>query len=109
MHFSTYREFYQKALIRIGGNDRSILLDEQSPFTHWLIALEGQPRTGEDYFLWGIAIYPADKEGFFNWHNPIYKSSLYNCINEAYNGAKVLEQYSHNDELSSMNLQIKIS
>lgn len=108
MHFSTYREFYQKALIPIGAKDRSSLLEVES-LTHWLIAIEGRPRAEDEYYLWEVAIYPADLEGSFNWHKPLYKSSLYDSIDNANKAAKNLEHFSRNDELSSINIQEKIS
>jgi hypothetical protein len=108
MHFSSYREFYHKALIPMGENDRTSLLPVDSSLTHWLIALEGQPRA-DDYYLWEVSIYPADVEGCFNWHSPLYKSSLYDSIDGAYKAAQVLEQFSKKDELSSINFNVKIS
>jgi hypothetical protein len=108
MHFSTYREFYQKALIPIGSNDRCTLLDSQTPFTHWLISLEGQPREGDGYYLWEVAIYPADVEGTFDWSNPLYKSSLFDCFDGAFQESRILEQHIYKDELNSINIPVKI-
>jgi hypothetical protein len=108
MHFSTYREFYQKALLPIGYNDRRTLLDAQTSYTHWVISLEGQPREGDGYYLWEVAIYPADVEGTFDWANPLYRSSLYDCFDEAYQDSRILEQHIHNDELNTMNIPVII-
>jgi hypothetical protein len=104
VHFSNYREFYQKALIPIGEKDKTALLNTGSQLTHWLVSLEGQPRDNDEYYLWEVAIYPADNEGSFNWYTPLYRSTLFDCIDEAFEAARNLEQNGRNDELSSISL-----
>ncbi len=110
MHFSSnYEEFYQKALIPMGQKDRTTLQDSGSELTHWLVALEGHPRAGDVYYLWEAAIYPANNQGFFNHFKPLYKSSRFECFDEAYEAARSIEKLGRNDDLSSLDIKEKIS
>ncbi len=69
MKTPNYHDFYQKALIPIGFNDRTELEKSDvaysySPATHWLIAVEGeQLPQAKIYFHWKVSIYPANSEG----------------------------------------------
>lgn len=100
MHFGTYREFYPKSLISMGEKDRTAINDHESRLTHWIVSLEGYPRSEEEYYLWEVSIYPADCEGTFNWNTALYRSSLYESFDEAYEAAICLEQNCQNTEVS---------
>ncbi|WP_066066205.1 hypothetical protein [Neobacillus soli] len=115
MKTPNYHDFYQKALIPIGLNDRMSLQESDafypgSPSTHWLIAVEGvqlsQPKI---YFHWKVSIYPADCEGDFNWKKPYYCSPNMELIDQANAFASSLVASSKKDELSSVSLLEKIS
>ena len=115
MKTPNYHNFYQKALIPIGLNDLILLKESDSsyldlPFTHWLIAVEGeqlpQPKI---YFKWKVSIYPADCDGDFNWKKPFYCSPIMLSMDSAHELACSLVKSSKQDELLSLNLQEKIS
>ena len=103
MHFSTYREFYPKALITMGEKDRKAINDPDSRLTHWLVSLEGYPGTGKEPYSWEVAVYPADHEGTFNWKTPLYRSSLHESFDDAYEEAVLLEQNCKNQHMSMIN------
>jgi hypothetical protein len=102
MHFSTYREFYPKALIIMGEKDRNAINDPESRLTHWLVSLEGILGTGKEY-SWEVAVYPADSEGTFNWKTPLYRSSLHESFDDAYEEAILLVKNCQNQEMSMIN------
>ncbi|QCJ41865.1 hypothetical protein FAY30_08155 [Bacillus sp. S3] len=115
MKTPNYHDFYQKAFVPIGLNDLLSLQESEayspdSPFTHWLIAVEGvqlpQPKI---YYHWKVTIYPADKEGNFNWKRPYYCSADMKLIDHAITLASALTASSKKDELSSAALLEKIS
>ncbi|MFJ7728847.1 hypothetical protein ACIQXV_22310 [Neobacillus sp. NPDC097160] len=115
MKTPNYHDFYQKALIPIGLNDRMSLQESESfysdsPSTHWLIAVEGvqlpQPNI---YYNWKVSIYPADGEGDFNWRKPYYCSATLRLMDDAIALATTLVALSKKDELSSAALLEKIS
>ncbi|NMD72784.1 hypothetical protein HHO41_21415 [Bacillus sp. DNRA2] len=91
MHFSSYREFYPKSLITMGNKDRTSLQETNSRLTHWLVSLEGYPKTNQESYTWKVSIYPADSEGTFNWKTPLYRSPQYNCFDDAYDAALLIE------------------
>lgn len=93
----------------MGQKDRTALQDSGSEFTHWLVALEGRPRAGDVYYLWEATVYPANYQGFFNYYKPLYKSSLFDCFDEAYEAVRNLEKLIRNDDLSSLSIKEKIS
>lgn len=115
MKTPNYHDFYQKALIPIGCNDLLTLkelesYDFVSPSTHWLIAVEGeqlpQPKI---YFNWKVSIYPSNHEGDFNWKKPFYCSPIMESIDHAHELACTLVTSSKLDQLSTLNLQEKVS
>ncbi|XJZ28302.1 hypothetical protein ACF5W4_05775 [Bacillota bacterium Lsc_1132] len=116
MSYPNFRDFYQKALIPIGNNDRTVFSSEDVSFppllsTHWLIALEGElkPEQSRDYYYWKVSIYSANADGTFNWDQAFYTSPGIDSIDEAIELARTFETYSKNDELHISNLQEKIS
>ncbi len=116
MSYPNFRDFYQKALIPIGLNDRTAFSANDISFpallsTHWLIALEGEenPEQQRDYYYWKVSIYSANAEGNFNWDQAFYTSPPIDSIDEAIKLARTVETYSKNDELHTSNLQEKIS
>jgi hypothetical protein len=115
MKTPNYHDFYQKALLPIGVNDLLALQESEhyrfdSSSTHWLIAVEGvqlpQPKI---YYHWKVSIYPADAEGDFNWRKPFYCSQAMESMDIVNNLAMSFVQSSKLDQLSSLNLQEKIS
>jgi hypothetical protein len=115
MKTPNYHDFYQKALIPIGFNDLLALKEFEStnfdsPSTHWLIAVEGeqlpQPKI---YFHWKVSIYPSKEDGDFNWKKPFYCSSIMESMDIAHELACSLVTSSRLDQLSTLNLQEKIS
>lgn len=114
MQTPNLRDFYQKALIPIGLNDRNALMEtgnqKMTPLTHWLIALEGeQLPQAKEYFHWKVSIYPSNTEGTFEWRKPFYSSSNLECFDSAIELARLFETYSKNDLLFASTLQEKIS
>lgn len=115
MKTPNYHDFYQKALIPIGFNDLIALKESEfepshSRFTHWLIAVEGEQLPQKKiYFHWKVSIYPADCEGDFNWKKPFYCSPAMEFIDNAIDLASSFAACSKFDQLSSLNLQEKIS
>jgi len=115
MQTPNYRDFFQKALIPIGLNDRKSLKESEKeiyglPSTHWLIALEGEqlPQI-EEYFHWKVSIYPSNLEGAFPWLRPFYTSETVETFDQAIELARVLETFTQQDELNSLFLREKIS
>ena len=111
---SNYKDFYQKALVPIGMNDKNCLKDmgtaEFPQHSHWLIALEGEINDQDKvFYLWRVTIYPSDSNGSFSWHSPYYSSPIYDSIHIAYDHAKTLENCSKNDQLYFSNLKENIS
>ena len=115
MKTPNYHDFYQKALIPIGYNDLIALKESDayipnSPYTHWLIAVEGvqlpQPTI---YYNWKVSIYPADCDGDFNWKKPYYCSVNMELMDQADKLASSLVASGKKDELSSSTLLEKIS
>lgn len=101
---TNYKDFYQKALVPIGTNDRNCFKDFQSAnlpeHSHWLIALEGETKDQETvFYIWKVTIYPSDSNGSFSWNSPYYSSSIFDSIHTAYNHAKDIEKYSKDDQL----------
>jgi hypothetical protein len=115
MKTPNYHDFYQKALVPIGFNDIRTLkefetYDNATPFTHWLIAVEGEMLTQPNiYFLWKVSIYPANAEGDFNWKKPFYCSPIMESMDSAHELACSMVTSSKLDQLSSLNLIEKIS
>lgn len=114
MQTPNLRDFYQKALIPIGLNDRNAFMEsgsqKLSPLTHWLIALESeQLPQPKEYFHWKVSIYPSNTEGSFEWRKPLYSSASMECFDSAIELARLFETYSKNDQLFSSALQEKIS
>jgi hypothetical protein len=115
MKTPNYHDFYQKALVPIGFNDIRTLkefetYDNDSPFTHWLIAVEGEMLTQPNiYFLWKVSIYPSNSEGDFNWKKPFYCSPIMESMDSAHELACSMVTSSKLDQLSSLNLIEKIS
>ncbi|MEH7493418.1 hypothetical protein [Neobacillus niacini] len=115
MKTPNYHDFYQKALIPIGFNDLLSLKEFESyevdsPSTHWLIAVEGeQLPQSKIYFLWKVSIYPADRDGDFNWKKPFYCSPTMESMDRAHELACSLVTSSRLDQLSTLSLQEKIS
>ncbi len=116
MSYPNFRDFYQKALIPIGINDRTAFSSNDISFsallsTHWLIALEGEIKPGQqrDYYHWKVCLYSANADGNFNWDQVFHKSPAMESFNEAIELARMLETYGKNDELHISNLQEKIS
>lgn len=110
MHNPYYREFYQKAIVPIGINDRMALQETATQSSHWLIALEGQPSAPEsEFYHWKVSIYPSDEEGSFNCSQPAYCSPMHDCFHSAVDTARSFEAYSKNDEIYSAFIQEKIS
>lgn len=115
MKTPNYHDFYQKALIPIGFNDLLALkelssYENDSPFTHWLIAVEGeqlsQPRI---FYHWKVCIYPSNCDGDLNWKKPFYCSQTMISMDSAHELACSLVSASKQDQLSILNLQEKIS
>ena len=115
MKTPNYHDFYQKALIPIGFNDLKALKESDatipnSPYTHWLIAVEGvqlpQPTI---YYNWKVSIYPADCDGDFNWRKPYYCSENMELMDHANKLASSFVASGKKDELSSSTLLEKIS
>lgn len=115
MKTPNYHDFYEVALVPIGLNDMSSLIETDaycpdSFATHWLIAVEGvqlpQPKI---YFHWKVSIYPASHEGDFNWKKPYYCSKNMEVIDQAISLASFLKASSKKDELSSSTSLEKIS
>jgi hypothetical protein len=101
-----FREFYQRALIPIGENDRlsalkgSLNLDSCS---HWLLALEGNEvdqYTG--VYHWKVVIYPAKTNGHCNYELPYFVSTLFNTFNTAIDSIRDLEKLARDDQLSKV-------
>lgn len=115
MKTPNYHDFYQKALTPIGVNDLLALQESEhirfdSPSTHWLIAVEGlQLPQQKIYYHWKVSIYPADCEGDFNWRKPFYCSQPMESMDSANTLASSFVKLSKLDNLSSLNLQEKIS
>lgn len=115
MKTPNYHDFYQKALIPIGFNDIRVLKDIESydfdsTLTHWLIAVEGeQLPQSKIYFFWKVSIYPSNVDGDFNWRKPFYCSPMMESIDSAHELACSLVTSSKLDQLSTINLQEKIS
>ncbi len=115
MKTPNYHDFYERALIPIGLKDlqtfqKSTAFCPDSPFTHWLIAVEGvqlpQPKI---YYHWKVSIYPATDKGDFNWKAPYFCSPNMEAMDNAITLASSLAESSKNDELSSACLLEKIS
>lgn len=114
MQTPNLRDFYQKALIPIGMNDKIALMETGSqsrlPSSHWLIVLEGdQIPQPKEYFYWKVCIYPSNCDGSFEWQKPIYSSKSMESMDEALELARSLENYSQNDQLFTFTFQEKIS
>jgi hypothetical protein len=100
MNQINFRDFYQKALIPIGENERkrSIHIDKgwrKAPLniTHYLIAIEGIEETPDnEKYHWKASVYLADSEGSFYSEKPIYHSEYYTSIHCAYSAARKLEE-----------------
>lgn len=110
---ANYKDFYQKALIPIGNNDKNCLKaiksENLSEHSHWLIALEGEVKNQKAlFYLWKVTIYPSDSNGSFIWNSPYYSSPIYDSFHLAYNHATDLEKYSKNDVLFFTNLRENI-
>lgn len=114
MRTPNYHDFYEKAFISIGLNDLDSLkkstTDCHLEFTHWLIAVEGvQLPQSKIYYHWKVSIYPATKEGDFNWKTPYYCSANMELIDSAITLASSLTESSKKDDLSSALQLEKIS
>jgi len=115
MKTPNYHDFYPQELIPIGFNDLMALknsdaYNSSSPSTHWLIAVEGiQLPHPKIYYHWKVSVYPADREGDFNWKKPYYCSANMKLIDDAIALASTLAASSNKDELSSGALLEKIS
>lgn len=115
MKTPNYHDFYQKALIPIGFNDLLAIkeyesYDIDSPSTHWLIAVEGvQLPQAKIYYHWKVSIYHSNYDGDFNWKRPFYCSPIMNSMDRAHELACSLAATSKLDQLSTLNLQEKIS
>ncbi|MFP7295929.1 hypothetical protein [Neobacillus niacini] len=114
MKTPNYHDFYQKALIPIGCNDLVALKEYESydfdAPSHWLIAVEGeQLPLSRIYFHWKVSIYPSNVDGDFNWKKPFYCSPIMESMDHAHELACTLTATSKRDQLSTFNLQEKIS
>ncbi|SDN16720.1 hypothetical protein [Bacillus sp. OK048] len=115
MKTPNYHDFYQKALVPIGLNDLLTLnelesYDIDSPFTHWLIAIEGaQLSQTKIYYHWKVSIYPSNCEGDMNWQKPFYCSPSMESMDRAHDIACSFTSLSKQDQLSTLKVQEKIS
>ncbi|MBY0120914.1 hypothetical protein [Bacillus sp. S/N-304-OC-R1] len=110
---TNYKDFYQKALVPIGSNDKNCLKNlisaDLPDHSHWLIALEGETKDQEAvFYIWKVTIYPSDSTGSFSWNSPYYSSPIYDSIHMAYNHANDLEKCSKNDQLYFSKLNERI-
>ncbi|WP_210366296.1 hypothetical protein [Bacillus sp. REN3] len=106
-----YRDFYDKALIPAGANDRKAFLELQQDMLpgHLLIGLQGQKATGKEYYHWNVLVYQTDSAGFADGAPPVYTSSSYDRFDDAVEAARKLENEVRNDLLHAVLLQEKIS
>lgn len=106
--FPSYREFYQRALILIGENDRSSVRAKEANgevddfLTHWLIALEGNEANAQsDIYHWKVMVYPANTKGSFKYDNPYLVSPHYQSFHEAVDYIRELETFAKEDQLGN--------
>ncbi|RSD28229.1 hypothetical protein [Mesobacillus subterraneus] len=111
MQNNHYREFYGKALVPAGLNDRKTFLGIQPDLlqTHLLIGLQGLPEDGREFYHWNVTIYKSDSEGIYDACRPIYASSSYDRFDDAVEAARKLEKEILNDNLHTIRQQEKIS
>ncbi|HAQ06397.1 MAG TPA: hypothetical protein DCR24_02275 [Bacillus bacterium] len=115
MQTADYREFYQKALVPAGMNDRKFFLDthpdtqDQKLHTHLLIGLQGRQLDNREYYNWKVIIYKADPYGIYDACTPIYSSELYDRFDDAVEAARTIEKDVTNDQLHTHREQEKIS
>lgn len=115
MKTPNYHDFYQMALVPIGFNDLSALKESdannpESPWTHWLIAVEGvQLPQAKIYFHWKVSIYPATSDADFNWQIPYYCSEKMEFMDQAISLASTFVISAKKDTLSETALLEKIS
>jgi hypothetical protein len=115
MKTPNYHDFYQKALIPIGFNDLMALKESDasipnSTYTHWLIAVEGEQLPQPTiYYNWKVSIYPADRDGDFNWRKPYYCSENMELMDHANKLASSFVASGKKDKLSTSTLLEKIS
>ncbi|MEQ2525980.1 hypothetical protein EKG37_09250 [Robertmurraya yapensis] len=90
MHFSNYRDFYQMCLLPMSGND---IVHSDPNASHWLIAIEGHREIGHDeFYIWKVAIYETNEDGYFQNKKPYYISSNYRNFHQACEAATELKQ-----------------
>jgi hypothetical protein len=106
MYQPNYIDFYQKSLIPADSSDPSL----SAGHTHWLIALEGQLKEQEkEFYCWKVSVYPSNSEGSFSWNQELYSSPLYECIHQAFDHAKELENHVKDAQLGFLKRKEKIS
>ncbi|MEH7107088.1 MULTISPECIES: hypothetical protein [Bacillaceae] len=115
MKTPNHHDFYPKELVPIGVNDLCSLkkADDYSPSlaaSHWLIAVEGvQLPQAMIYYHWKVSIYPADKEGDFDWKKPYFCSANMEKMDDAISLASTLYDLSKLDHLASTTKLERIS
>nr|WP_295970175.1 hypothetical protein [uncultured Bacillus sp.] len=99
MNHIHYKEFYTKALIPIGENEKKWIgpfnkgwRDTPLDISHYLIAMEGNiENENSEKYHWKISVYPADSEGTFYNEIPLYTSQYYTSLHCAFSAANKLE------------------
>jgi hypothetical protein len=106
MSMPNFREFYQRALIRIGENDRLSALKcsaDSDRCTHWLLALEGNVVGKEtEAYHWKVVVYPTNMKGSCDYHVPYFVSSLYFSFNDVVDYIRELEKMALDDQLGNV-------
>jgi hypothetical protein len=106
MSLPNFREFYQRALIHIGENDRLSALKctaNSDRCTHWLLALEGNVVSQEtEAYHWKVVVYPTNKKGSCDYNDPLFVSTLYFSFNDAVDYIRKLEKMAQDDQLGNV-------
>lgn len=87
--FSSFNDFYDKALVPIAKNERHIVeqgmyKNDGIHYTHWLFALTGKPLAQNcKKYHWQATIYPSTLERQINFQFPFYESDFFDCFHQA--------------------------
>jgi hypothetical protein len=104
MHFSNYRDFYQKGIIPMNPKTRAQLDKQLNPEESFLlVALDGYNQSVEsEFYCWNVVIYQSNRDGYFQEKKPLFISSSYNNFLQAYKSAIEYESILRNDGLQSL-------
>ncbi|WP_078553588.1 hypothetical protein [Bacillus alkalicellulosilyticus] len=106
-----FGEFYQRELIPIGSKDQISVTEHSRAwstldnYTHWLMALEGNPVSPvSESYEWQVLVFPAEMCGTFSYSTPCFVSKRYTTFAEAIQLMKELEEKAKKDQFFTLSV-----